>query len=89
MEQATMGGKPREHWENVMERIKRLISNLDRMRDIALAMEDPSGEDVADRAAGDIDALIDALVVLDFDYTQHFGERPRALQAKKEEITTQ
>ena len=78
----TMGGKPPEYWNSVIRKIVRLIATLDRTRSTALRMEDPSGEEVAQEAAGDIDALIDALVVLDYEYQRHFGKRPPCLGSK-------
>jgi hypothetical protein len=70
-----MGGKTREHWEDVMERMKRLIRCLCEARRTA----EKQGLEVAVmRANKDIDALIDALVVVDWEYTQHFGEPPEA-----------
>ena len=85
----TMGGKPPEHWNSVIMKIVRLIAKLDRTRNMALRMEEPSGEEVAQEAAGDIDALIDALVVLDYEYRQHFGERPPCLGPKRNRAPVQ
>ena len=76
---ATMGGKPREHWERVIERVKGLVITLDEVRDNAIRKD---MDDAATRAANDIDALLDVLVVMDFQYNLHFGERPAALSRK-------
>ena len=83
----TMGGKPPEYWNSVIRRIAKRIAKLDLMRNMALRMEDPSGEEVAQEAAGDIDALIDALVVIDYEYLRHFGERPPCLGPKADRRT--
>ena len=80
----TMGGKPSEYWDDVAKRIVRLIGHVDRARNMALQMEEPSGEEVAQEAAGHIDALIDALVVIEFEYEQHFGRRPQCLRQRDE-----
>jgi len=79
-----MGGKPSEYWDDVAKRIVRLIGHVDRARNMALQMEEPSGEEVAQEAAGHIDALIDALVVIEFEYEQHFGRRPQCLRQRDE-----
>lgn len=84
-----MGGKPPEYWNSVIRTIVRLIAKLDLMRDMAMRMEDPSGEEVDQEAAGDIDALIDALVVLDYEYQRHFGERPPCLGPKRDRAPVQ
>ena len=85
----TMGGKPPEYWDSSIRRIVKLIATLDLTRNNALRMEDPSGEEVAQEAAGDIDALIDALVVLDYEYQRHFGERPPCLGPKRDRAPVQ
>ena len=72
MEPETIGGKPREHWESVMGRLKSLICTLDRVADLAAENDQ---EEAENRARNDIDALIDALVVIDFDVEQRFGKK--------------
>ena len=76
----TMGFKPSEYWDDVAKRIVRLIGRVDRARNMALQMEEPSAEKMAQEMADDIDALIDALVVIEFEYEQHFGRRPQCLR---------
>ena len=83
-----MGGKPPEYWNKVAVRIVKLIGHVDRVRNIALQMEEPSGEEVAQEAADGIDALIDALVVIDYEYQQHFGERPPCMGQKAHRRTS-
>ena len=77
-----MGGKSPEHWDGVMRQIIKLVVRVDRAREMMLQTPDPSWEDATQEAAADIDALLDALVVLDFEYEQHFGERPPCMKRK-------
>ena len=87
MEQKTLGGKTREHWTRVAERIVGLIGKVDRMRELAMRMVEPSGEDVAQEAADDIDALIDALALIDFAYARRFGEQLKVTKPKEDRPT--
>lgn len=85
----TMGGKRPEYWNSVIMKIVRLAAKLDQMRNAGLMREDLIGEEVAQEAAGDIDTLIDALVVLDYEYQRHFGERPPCLGPKRDRAPVQ
>lgn len=87
-----MGGKSREHWEQVAKRLVRVVLRLDQVRGTALRMTDPTfltTEDIAQEAADDIDAILDAMVVLDYEFSRHFGESPEVLQSKKNQIPVQ
>lgn len=74
MEPETMGGKTLSYWEDREKRIKGLIGKLYAAQESAMKHNDGN---MAAEIAMDIDALIDMLVVLEWNMDIHFGEKPK------------
>lgn len=77
-----MGGKPFRYWRNVYNRLNNLVYSIDSVRDKAVAMKQ---SEIVREADEDISALLDALVVLDFEILNHFGIR--MIEKKSEGIS--
>ena len=74
MKPGTMGGKTLSYWEHREKQIKGLINKLILMGENATK---DNNADIAAAARQDIDALIDVLVVLEYEMDQHFERKPK------------
>lgn len=80
MKPETMAGKTKADWEKTCEKLKGLLWKLDKMREMAISTDN---DDLATAIADEIDALIDALAVVEFKMDQHFKETEEAEEASE------
>lgn len=72
MKQETLGGKGLDHWEIVIAGLKSVIGALD---GVAKSADEKGQTAVASMAREDINAVMEALVLVDYEVTQRFGEK--------------
>lgn len=76
MKQETLGGKGLDHWEIVIAGLKHVIGALD----IVAKASDKQGKTAAaSTAREDMNAVMEALVLVDYEVTQRFGEKKEGI----------
>ena len=76
MKQETLGGKGLDHWEIVIAGLKSVIGALDR---VAKASDEQGKTAAASTAREDMNAVMEALVLVDYEVTQRFGEKKEGI----------